>query len=341
MQERRAWYAGLCAGCGLEVLAPGPESGASPSITIGAATHALPTWARHPVVRHWPVHHVAFSGQDGFAYRVDEDGVLTRLGVIYGRAAAGWLPDGRACWHDTQYTWRIEADPDPLLIPTKDGSVTGFHGDPTLRRNWHGADDRAPVWVNGLRLFNPVWSPDGAWVAGYHATALTYLVYHRPSDVLYTGGQTHGTPALTQLVLRDDLPVFVRSYPSGLVPFAALAVWTAADEADTLPMPPPVVSPRPPAPLPAPPASVREVSMLALSPAPLMNFVAGDQVPHPDPGFVAVRKPGGRFVCLTPDGVLEDRPTAGAWERFRVATNGAFLVAERDGRTFVVPYVSW
>lgn len=70
---------------------------------------------------------------------------------------------------------------------------------------------------------------------------------------------------------------------------------------------------------------------------------AGDTQPHPDAGFVAVRKPNGYYLCVTPDGDMQERPndgsdpnhyTPGAWEAFKI--DGGYLVAPRGDRDFVM-----
>lgn len=245
MQELRATYAGLCPGCGLEVLAPGPESGQPPSITIGDTAYSLPTYARFPVVRHWPVHRVAFSGQDGTAYTVDETGGLVRLGRVFGRMAAGFLLDGRAWWQDGLTTYRIETDPQSYAIPYGPGSTGGCWGDPALARSWVGADDASPVVRGGLRIFNPAFSIDGQWIVGNHPTLPRHLAYSEADGVLYDAGPSLGTPMYPTVVLRGGEPVLVRSYPSGLLPRAAWTPWAASAPAPVPPVPvPPAAAPR-------------------------------------------------------------------------------------------------
>ena len=64
--------------------------------------------------------------------------------------------------------------------------------------------------------------------------------------------------------------------------------------------------------------------------SPVLGFSAGDLEPHPDnDGSYAVRKPNGAVLCVTPDGTVEERPTAGPWEKFTRTRKGN-LKAERD-----------
>jgi hypothetical protein len=62
---------------------------------------------------------------------------------------------------------------------------------------------------------------------------------------------------------------------------------------------------------------------------PIPGFLPGDIEDNGD-GTVSVRKPNGQYLCVTPDGHVEERPTGGgAWESFRLGA--ASLIAERDG----------
>jgi len=58
-------------------------------------------------------------------------------------------------------------------------------------------------------------------------------------------------------------------------------------------------------------------------------------------GTVSVKKPNGKWLCVTPTGAIEERDTpGGAWESFVLAKNGASLIAWRDaGSGGNVPYV--
>jgi hypothetical protein len=68
--------------------------------------------------------------------------------------------------------------------------------------------------------------------------------------------------------------------------------------------------------------------MIAYAP-PVPGFLAGSYHANAD-GTVSVLKPNGTYLCCTPDGTLEERPTPGGlWESFRQGRN--CLIAERDG----------
>lgn len=79
--------------------------------------------------------------------------------------------------------------------------------------------------------------------------------------------------------------------------------------------------------------------MIAYAP-PVAGFHPGDLVDNGN-GTVSVKKPNGQFLCVTPDGHLEERPGAGGlWESFRKGKSS--LIAERDGgaagpRVYVLP----
>ena len=63
--------------------------------------------------------------------------------------------------------------------------------------------------------------------------------------------------------------------------------------------------------------------------APVPGFKPGDLVENGN-GTVSVKKPNGKYVCITPDGKEEERDTpGGAWESFKKGK--ATLIAERDG----------
>ncbi len=70
--------------------------------------------------------------------------------------------------------------------------------------------------------------------------------------------------------------------------------------------------------------------MIAYGP-PVLGFLPGEIVDNGN-GTVSVGKPNGAFLCVTPEGHVEERPTGGgAWESFRIGKNGSSLIAERDG----------
>ena len=107
-----------------------------------------------------------------------------------------------------------------------------------------------------------------------------------------------------------------------------------------VPVPPPAPQPAPvpiPAPVPAPIPEPEEIDMIAYS-TPVPGFSPGDILQNLD-GTVSVRKPSGKFLCVTPEGAVEERDTGGGvWETFRQGKTA--LIAERDGgRVYVLPYV--
>ena len=72
------------------------------------------------------------------------------------------------------------------------------------------------------------------------------------------------------------------------------------------------------------------------------GFKAGKDHDNGD-GTISVQKPNGKYLCVTPDGGIEERDTpGGAWESF--TKSGNCIVAERDGGargqlTYVLPIV--
>lgn len=71
------------------------------------------------------------------------------------------------------------------------------------------------------------------------------------------------------------------------------------------------------------------------TPAP--GFLPGDEHDNGN-GTLSVRKPNGKWLCVTPDGGIEERDDPGGpWESFKRGKNGSSLVAERGDRVFVLP----
>lgn len=104
-----------------------------------------------------------------------------------------------------------------------------------------------------------------------------------------------------------------------------------------VPVPPKPVPPKPEPPKPEPPQPhpPQETAMIAYAP-PVPGFKPGDLHDNGN-GTVSVQKPNGKWVCVTPDGAVEERDTpGGAWESF---TRGkTSLLASRDpGRVYVLP----
>ena len=79
--------------------------------------------------------------------------------------------------------------------------------------------------------------------------------------------------------------------------------------------------------------------MIAYAP-PVPGFLPGEEHDNPD-GTVSVQKPNGKWLCVTPDGGIEERDSGGGlWESFQ--RNATCLLAFRDGgaagpRVFVLP----
>lgn len=83
---------------------------------------------------------------------------------------------------------------------------------------------------------------------------------------------------------------------------------------------------RPPDPI--PPTPQPEVPLMAAYGQPLQGFNIGEFIDNGN-GTVSVRKPNGQFLCVTPDGHVEERPDGGGvWESFTKGSNG--LIAERE-----------
>jgi hypothetical protein len=172
-----------------------------------------------------------------------------------------------------------------------------------------------------------------------------------PTPSTDTDGDTYaivtGGPLGVRLLLgsRADVgglsPVEKEPGPVNNVPPAADP---APPDPEPLPPVPPPADPVPPHhPGPTPPAPTpasQENIMIAYAP-PVAGFKPGDVFDNGN-GTVSVKKPNGKFLCVNPQGGIEERDTGGgAWESF---TKGkASLIAERDGgaagpQIFVLPF---
>lgn len=69
---------------------------------------------------------------------------------------------------------------------------------------------------------------------------------------------------------------------------------------------------------------------------PVPGFKPGDLHDNGN-GTVSVQKPNGKWLCVTPDGAIEERDTGGGlWESFKKGKTS--LIAERDGgRVWILP----
>lgn len=68
--------------------------------------------------------------------------------------------------------------------------------------------------------------------------------------------------------------------------------------------------------------------MIAYAP-PVAGFKAGDLEDNGN-GTVSVKQPNGKYLCVTPDGQVQERDSGGgAWESFKRSKTA--LIAERDG----------
>ncbi len=80
----------------------------------------------------------------------------------------------------------------------------------------------------------------------------------------------------------------------------------------------------------------KEETMVAYG-LPILGFQPGDTHDNGD-GTVSVKKPNGKWLCVTPEGQIEERDgPGGPWESFKRTSTS--LVALRDTRTYVLPLV--
>lgn len=94
------------------------------------------------------------------------------------------------------------------------------------------------------------------------------------------------------------------------------------------PEPEPEPEPEPPQPEPTPEPEPERTMVKAYGPV-LPGFKPGTEHDNGN-GTISIQKPNGKWLCVTPDGYLEERDTpGGVWESF-VKGKGC-LIAERDG----------
>lgn len=103
----------------------------------------------------------------------------------------------------------------------------------------------------------------------------------------------------------------------------------------------PIVAP-PPAPEPAPkplPVPVPLEDLMVSYGLPIVGFNLGDLIQNGN-GEVSLKKPNEKYLCVTPEGQLEERDAPGGpWESFRPSKNGTALIAVRGDRVYVLPFV--
>src|SRR5262245_6194797 len=75
-------------------------------------------------------------------------------------------------------------------------------------------------------------------------------------------------------------------------------------------------APEPPQPEPPEPAPIGGDMLAGYQPTPMKGFLPGTEVDNGN-GTISVQKPNGKFLCITPDGSVEERDTPGGeWESF-------------------------
>jgi hypothetical protein len=248
----------------------------------------------------WVVEH----GGDNNDHSLFLDGVLITRGSVHNPR----VEDGYLVWTEgggtAQRTWGR----------TRDGLIVRLHASGDL---WEGA----PI---------PVLTPAGPWV----------VVMTNADLRAYPWGSTQGK----MLQTGEN-----QNFDPDAIWFSAEIVVVWSDAHGTLPphrghvrlddprveLNPPIVMPPPDPPVPPIPPIPEEETMIAYAP-PVPGFLPGELEPHPDGGVLyAVRKPNGKVLCCTPDGVLEERESAGPWEGFR--KSGTSLIAERGDKVYVLP----
>lgn len=192
------------------------------------------------------------------------------------------------------------------------------------------------MWLHGLQSWD--WGPD----LGVRLTAM--LVYddtggfHTPGRYVEVGYYAKGAGSVRWESYKSDV-VYATNPPS--FPAAARVAQSSFYlvggpnpqpkllncVAQTVPSYPPWL-PKPPDPDPPNPPIPVEDEMFAYGPI-VPGFKPGTDHDNGN-GTVSVQKPNGKWLCVTPNGVIEERDTpGGAWESFHRSGNS--LVAVRDG----------
>lgn len=182
-----------------------------------------------------------------------------------------------------------------------------------------------------------------AYIAQVTATAQAHGIEHavilvstddpQPSDAAWFTN----VKALTRRVRSiQDLPRAVvqswttRTGDGQTVPATLGTVGLLASLADAVavfgaPLPPPDPEPIPPDPQPPTPGALM---LKAYGPV-MPGFLPGNEHDNGD-GTISVQKPNGKWLCVTPEGRLEERDSPGGlWESFKKGKG--CLIAERDG----------
>lgn len=173
------------------------------------------------------------------------------------------------------------------------------------------------VWddthANQLPILRQLETGNCRFIRANRAGEVVALAFTRPEGVVLI--------ATTMAELRALPPVVTKPVDPPIIP--------PVDPIDPPvgPVEPPIVPPKP-EPIPPTPEPPKEPEMIAYAP-PVPGFLAGELVDN-DNGTVSVLKPNGKYLCVTPDGGIEERDSPGGlWESF---TQGATsLIAERDG----------
>ena len=80
--------------------------------------------------------------------------------------------------------------------------------------------------------------------------------------------------------------------------------------------------------------------MLALDSTPI-DAIVGDSVDNGN-GTISIKKPNGKYVCLTPQKTWEERDSPGGpWESFVRCSNGLYANRDWDGKlaSYIIPFV--
>lgn len=274
-----------------------------------------------------------------------------------------------ACWEWNPYDgWRSFPQPCIGISPC----IYDFNG--TLHRS------DGSVGSQGYRYVAQDGSPAGALISGDATYRLdlgsgrALFEWSAAGELLigqaaYDGGGVQVWDGSTLRQLELGATTFVRVQWAGeqvavsfMTPAGAVIIQTTLAELRALPpvVPPgkppekPPVDPHPPVdpppvdPPPVDPPPVqppiqppKEPIMIAFG-TPVPGFAGGDLVDNGN-GTVSAKKPNGKYLCVTPDGNVEERDTpGGVWESFQQTPTALIAWREKDqpnDRVYVLPLV--
>lgn len=211
--------------------------------------------------------------------------------------------------------WAWDDEPQPVAQADFDASRSGSQGilDVGINGTILWWVDHNVATIDGIVVRNPI-TRNGRTACVLQEGFLGVSVFDYQSLTWY---RVYTDDVQLNPRIADDGTVAVSAEPGGFFP---PHTWTAFDPHSGTEPPPP-----------------HEDNMIAYGPL-MTDWLLGETSPHADGGvYLKITKPNGKVVCVTPEGHVEEREVAAAWERFEKRGNA--LVAQRDLNGKPVVYV--